>query len=218
MKITTNKATDPIKKKSGRVYASAADEKKQTAAEGKDTPFQNALRSAEGRSKKVFHWHDKKGVASDTPFEGSRPIATNYSSKSSEIDVKPVGKSPLKVGANDDKPKPKVGEGKVPMVQAKTPGMKAKAILEQSHKGSRAHGTVKNTLLRKIDNAINPDKYGATSNSGKNININRSSAHSSSKPKVKGYSVDMGDGKKVEVKKLKPKAILKEAKKKGYIS
>lgn len=212
MKISTNKSGPGDKKEvSTRRYANDAEKKKQEAAEGKNTPFQNALRDAESRNLKQFHYSDKTKKSSDKPFEGSRPIATRSTAPVKTHTPVPEKKVVIPTADPDVKGTPKIN------ITAKKTTVTPK--YNQEHKGKRAHGTVKNTILRKIDNAINPSKYGAISNQGKNININRSSMHSSKPAKPSGYNIALGGDKNktLSVKKLKPKQIIKAAKEKGYI-
>lgn len=212
MKITTNKSDPPGKKQvSDRHYKDAADQSRQQKMEGKDTPFQKALRNAEGKNKKVFHWNDKTKTSSDTPFEGSRPIATKSTADTPARKPQPEKKVVIPEAKAEVKGQP---GAKIP-VKANTITPKVK----QNQHGQRSHGVVKNNVLRKIDAALNPSKYGATSNNGKDININRSKPYSSGKAKSAGYDINLGGDKsqKISVKKLKPKAILKAAKEKGYI-
>ncbi len=212
MKISTNKSGPGDKEVSKRRYANEGEKKKQESSEGKNTPFQNALRDAESRNLKQFHYSDKTKKASDKPFEGSRPIATRSTAPVMKEHT-PVPEKKVVI----PNVKPEVSG----MPRAKVTGEKTTITpkYEQEHKGTRAHGTVKNTIFRKIDAAIHPDKYGAPSNQGKNININRSTQHSSGQAKPSGYDIALGGDKSktLSVKKLKPKQIMKAAKEKGYI-
>jgi len=177
--------------------------------EGKDTPFQKGLRDAESRNLKQFHYSDKTKKYSDKPFDGSRPIAT----RSTTVTKTPEPEKKVVIPTADPEVK---GTPKMNITAKKTT---ITPKYEQTEKGSRGHSVVKNTVLRKIHAAINPDKYGAESNQGKNVNVVRSTKHTSSPSSPSSYDIALGGDKTktLSVKKLKPKQIMKAAKEKGYI-
>lgn len=62
-----NGENDKDKKKSKRVYKDQADKERQKKMEGKDSPFQNALRAAEKAGKKTFNYEGKVYAARTNP-------------------------------------------------------------------------------------------------------------------------------------------------------
>jgi len=213
-------ATDPKPKKlaSDRVFKDDADKARQEKAdrEGSAHPFQKALKLYESKGTKVFHYNDKTYQHSDKPFKNSRPIAARTTEEEKVVVKK---ETPKTSGLDKIKPlTPSTEEKKAPHLKIAVKKEQPTKIYEQGEKGKRSHGTVKNTLLRKIEAKINPDKYGAPSAGGTKININRSKTYKSGeKPKVAGYNYPLGNGKSVKTKTLKGKDVMQAAKKAGYI-
>ena len=73
MNIRTNKSRKPI---NGSSTVAATSKKPGAPEKIKKNPLQEAMEDARSRDRKVFWWDEKRNLASDTPFRGSRSVAT----------------------------------------------------------------------------------------------------------------------------------------------